>query len=142
MAIAKQDFYEGAALNLLARAGAISGIANQSPFYVLNEQVAVLMKYSTKVRSPWGFTVTENELEQLHRKSKRMRTVIGLICGADGVVCLSYDSFKSISGADSNPLHIACYRRHGEYYEVSGPAGVLGNKIAPSSWSKILDGEE
>jgi hypothetical protein len=142
MTIAKHDFYEGAALNLLARAGAISGIANQSPFYILNGQVAVLLKYSTKGRSPWGFTVTENEQEQLRSKSKRMSTVIGLICGSDGVASLTYGAFKSIAGVESGAVHIACYRSHGEYYQLSGPKGVLANKIAPSSWSRIFEGEE
>jgi hypothetical protein len=40
MPITKQDFYEGAALNLVARTGDIVGIINNSPFYVLNGRLA------------------------------------------------------------------------------------------------------
>lgn len=56
MAIKKQEFYEGAALYLLARTGRIKSIRNQPPFFVLNDDLFVLLKYSTKSRSPWGFT--------------------------------------------------------------------------------------
>jgi hypothetical protein len=139
MAISRQDFYEGAALNLVARTGKILGILNHSPFYVLNGRLAILLKYTTKGRSPWGFTVTLIEQAQLEANSLKVNTAIGLICGSDGVVPLTYQSFKSIAKIGNGPVHISCYRDHGEHYEVHGPAGKLPNKIAPSTWSKILD---
>ena len=139
MAITKQDFYEGAALNLVARTGLIVGIINHAPFYVLNGRVAVLLKYSTKGRSPWGFSVSENEQAQLKRRALKIETAIGLICGSDGVVALSYQLFASIATPRSSAIHLSCYRDHGEHYEVSGPDGKLSKKIAPSSWNKIID---
>jgi hypothetical protein len=139
MAIAKQDFYEGAALNIVARTGLIAGIINHAPFYILNGRVAVLLKYSTKGRSPWGFTVTENEQSQLKVRALKTNTAIGLICGSDGVVAPSYQSFTSIAAPRNGAIHISCYRDHGEHYEVSGPDGKLKRKISPSSWQKILD---
>src|SRR5262249_15408822 len=139
MPIAKQDFYEGAALNLLARTGGIVGIINWSPFYVLNGRLAILLKYSTRGRSPWGFTVTENEWVQLKTKSAKFEIAIGLICGSDGVVYLDYESLIKLSGTRVGPVHISCYRNHGEHYEVSGPEGSLPNKIPSSSWAKVLD---
>ena len=139
MPITKQDFYEGAALNLVARTGDIVGIINNSPFYILNGRLAVLLKYSTKGRSPWGFTVTENEQSQLQIRSKKMATAIGLICGSDGVVPITYQAFLSLAGGRNGPIHVACYRNHGEYYEVSGPDGSLPSKISPSAWNKILE---
>ncbi|HEY5379991.1 MAG TPA: hypothetical protein VIJ78_10710 [Pseudolabrys sp.] len=139
MAITKQDFYEGAALNLVARTGKIAGIINRAPFYILNGGVAVLLKYSTKGRSPWGFTVTESEQSQLSARALKSNTAIGLICGSDGVVALNYQSFLSIASPRSSTIHISCYRDHGEHYEVSGPDGKLPKKIAPSSWQRILE---
>lgn len=139
MAISKQDFYEGAALNLVARTGLIVGVISHSPFYILNGRVAVLLKYSTKGRSPWGFSVSENEQTQLKKRALKTETAIGLICGSDGVVALSYQLFTSIASPRSGAIHLACYRDHGEHYEVSGPDGKLRKKIAPSSWQKILD---
>ena len=139
MGINKQDFYEGAALNIVARAGNIVGIINSSPFYVLNGRIAILLKYSTKGRSPWGFTLTPNEQKQLIKKAQRLETTIGLICGSDGVVPLGYAALNSIAVLGNGPIHISCYRNHGEYYEVSGPLGPLTNKIAPSSWGRLLN---
>jgi hypothetical protein len=139
MAISKQDFYEGAALNLVARTGQIAGIINRAPFYILNGTVAVMLKYSTKGRSPWGFTVTENEQAQLKTRALRTNTALGLICGSDGVVALGYESFMSIATPRNGTIHIACYRDFGEHYEVTGPDGKLRKKIAPSIWNHILD---
>ena len=140
MGISKQDFYEGAALHLLARPGKIISILSRPPFYLLNGRVAVLLKYSTKGRSPWGFTVTANEQAELDSNSSRLATTtIGLICGSDGVVPLPYKLLKSIAVVGNGPIHISCYRNHGEFYEVNGPLGMAPNKIAPSSWSKLLD---
>ena len=65
--------------------------------------------------------------------------MIGLICGSDGVVALSYQLFTSIAAQRCSAIHLPCYRDHGEHYEVSGPDGKLRKKIAPSSWNKLLD---
>jgi hypothetical protein len=85
MAIKKQEFYEGAALHLLARAGDIASIRYDPPFFLLNEELLVLLKYCTKGRSPWGFTFTSDEQMILQRRASQSRIVIGLVCGADGV---------------------------------------------------------
>ena len=51
----------------------------------------------------------------------------------------TYSQFKDIAATRNSSVHIACYRGHGEHYEVSGPDGKLGYKIAPSNWQKILE---
>lgn len=61
MAIKKQEFYEGAALHLLVRSGGIMSIRYEAPFFLLNDNVLIYLKYSTKGRSPWGFTFTTDE---------------------------------------------------------------------------------
>ena len=139
VSISKQDFYEGAALSILARTNSMPGVVNCPPFYVVNGDLAILLKYCTKGRSPWSFTLTALEQAELIKRSKKIQTTIGLICGADGVVSLSYDLLTTIAVLGNTPIHISCYRRHGEYYEVSGPLGPLEHKISPSSWSRILD---
>ena len=73
MSIKKQEFYEGAALHLLARAGGITGIRYEAPLFLLNEQLLVLLKYSTKGRSPWGFTFTRDEQLILHNRASQLR---------------------------------------------------------------------
>ena len=98
MGIKKQEFYEGAALYVLARAGGITSIRYEAPFFLLNDQLLVLLKYSTKGRSPWGFTFTRDEQVILQKRASQLRVVIGLVCGADGVVALSW-------------VFQACYRK-------------------------------
>jgi hypothetical protein len=125
MAIKKQEFYEGAALHLIIRSGRVRSIRYDSPFFFLNERMIVLLKYSTKARSPWGFTFTEEEQQQLSFRSRKQRTVIGLVCGSDGIVALPYESYSTIASMRAASAHVSCYRDHGEHYEVSGPDGPL-----------------
>jgi hypothetical protein len=139
MTIKKQEFYEGAALYLLARTGVITGIRYDAPFFVLNDQLLVLLKYSTRSRSPWGFTFAKDEQRILSTRATRSKTVIGMICGADGVVACPYDAYSAVAAPRTSAVHIACYRRHGEHYEICGPDGTLDGKVAPSQWLRILD---
>jgi hypothetical protein len=138
VAIKKQEFYEGAALHLLARTNGITSIRYEAPFFVLNNQIFVYLKYSTRGRSPWGFTFMPDEQALLEVRASKSRVVIGLICGADGVAGFSYEGYRSIAEPKKSAIHIACYRLHGEHYEVNGPDGKLDEKIAPGSWRKLL----
>lgn len=139
MAIKKQEFYEGAALHMLARTGSITSVRYESPFFVLNSDVLVLLKYSTRGRSPWGFTFMPVEQILLQANDADYRIVIGLICGSDGVAAFSYESYCSIVAPGKSAIHIACYRAHGEHYEVNGPIGRLPEKVSPSNWQRILN---
>ncbi|HUE88335.1 MAG TPA: hypothetical protein VMO26_19845 [Vicinamibacterales bacterium] len=76
MGIKKQEFYEGAALHLLARTGAITCSRYESPFFVVNNTVVVHLKYSTKGRSPWGFTFMPDEQALLAQRASRHEVVI------------------------------------------------------------------
>jgi hypothetical protein len=138
MAIKKQEFYEGAALHQLARNGGINRIRFEPPFFLLNDRVFVHLKYSTRGRSPWGFTFMPDEQALLQRRAARSSVVIALICGADGVAAFSYASYRTIAAPRDTSLHIACYRPHGKHYKVSGPDGVLDEKVAPSDWKQLL----
>jgi hypothetical protein len=139
MAIKKQEFYEGAALHLLARTGGIAGIRYEAPFFLLNKHLQVHLKYSTKGRSPWGFTFTSDEQALLVGKASDFKTVIALVCGEDGVAAFGYEAFLKIATPRPSAVHIACYRQHGEYYEVNGPDGKLDGKVSPSNWRRILE---
>lgn len=139
MAIKKQEFYEGAALYLLARSSGIASFRYESPFFLLNDRLWVYLKYSTKGRSPWGFTFMPDEQVLLQARASEADVIIGLICGADGVAALKFDAYCGVAAQRKSAIHIACYRAHGEHYEVKGPDGTLDGKIAPSNWQRILD---
>ena len=139
MAIKKQEFYEGAALHLLARTGRITSIRYETPFFLLNNQWSVYLKYSTRGRSPWGFTFMPHEQTLLQKRVSELEIVIGLICGADGVAALTYEAYLTVAAPRNSALHISCFRQHGEHYEVKGPDGSLEKKVAPSNWQNILE---
>ncbi len=139
MPIKKQEFYEGAALHQLAREGSVRSLIYEAPFFVMNDRVRALLKYSTKVRSPWGFTFMPDEQRLLREHEGAGHLVVGLICGSDGVVALPLADYLQIAPPKDVAIHVSCYRRHGEHYEVNGPSGCLNGKIAPSMWRQILE---
>ena len=69
MAISKQDFYEGAAVYLLARTGNATSIRYDPPFFLINASLLVYLKYSTRTRSPWEEQrkIRRREGEVIHR---------------------------------------------------------------------------
>ena len=138
MAIKKQEFYEGAALHLVIRAGGVTSIQYDSPFFLLNEQFLVRLKYCTRGRSPWTFTFSVEEQLILSERAAQFAVIVGLICGADGVVALDYDAYLSVAAPRGAAIHISCCRKYDEHYEVNGPDGTVAKKVAPSNWSKIL----
>lgn len=139
MAIKKQEFYEGAALHLLVRQGGLASIRYEKPFFLVNDDLLVYLKYSTKGRSPWAFTFTKDEQVLLHDRAAEVAIVIGLICGKDGIVALTYEAYQSVAAPRKMAVHVACYRKHGEHYGVNGPDGALAGKVAPTNWQKLLD---
>jgi hypothetical protein len=137
MPIQKQEFYEGAALHLLARSGRIQGLTYKHPFFVINDNLLALLKYSTKIQSPWAFTFTPEE-QRFLAESTNLQTIVGLICGSDGIVALRVAEYSQIASVRTSSIHLACYRKHGEHYEIGGPDGIMRKKVAPSSWQRIL----
>ena len=126
-------------MHLLSRTGRITGVRYEPPVFEFNGNVLVLLKYSTKARSPWPFSFVPDELSLLQSVPPPKRVIVGLVCGADGVVAVPYDALRSVAGVGTSAIHIACRRNHAEHYLVSGPEGDLPRKIAPSAWQHILD---
>ena len=138
MGLTKQQFYEGAALHQLIRCSGGVRIAFVAPFFELNDRIRVHLKYSTGVRSPWGFTFMPEEQRLLASEAEGLPIVIGLVCGSDGVAAIPSDLFLSIARPRDVAVRVACARRHREHFEVSGPDGVAPGKIPPSNWQRLL----
>jgi hypothetical protein len=139
MTIQKQQFYEGAALHILACNGGLNRLRYDRPFFRLNDELMVYFKYSTKNRSPWGFTFASAEQRLLHTKMPRLGIVIALVCGSDGVAALDGDQYQAIATERPTAIHLSCCRLHGEHYDISGPDGTLARKVAPSKWPRLLE---
>jgi hypothetical protein len=137
MAIKKQEFYEGAALHALLSRGGTLRIKYEAPFFHVNECFLILLKYSARKRSPWGFTFSKSEMQAMSAVTSRLE--IGLICGADGVAALAFDNFSVIAGVSGATAHIACYRGYDQHYLIKGPEGAVDKKIPPSRWKALAE---
>jgi hypothetical protein len=139
--IQKQDFYEGAALRRLSTSSGSFGLQFDSPFYVIDSRLALYIKYTTKARSPWGFTFSESELAGLVRRARITPVVLGFVCGSDGIAALELTSLLQLLTTRRAGFHISCRREHGKHYSVAGPAGAHERAIAPSNWQNLLSRE-
>lgn len=139
MGIKKQEFYEGAALHLLTRRHGSVTLRHDPPCFVVNDRLVIYLKYSTRGRSPWGFTLSAAELKTLRRYLPKYDVILGLVCGDDGITALGYEDMSSITEGSEEVVHVSCYRQRHEHYEVNGPCGTLPRKIAPSDWLRMLD---
>lgn len=138
MAIQKQEFYEGAAIHRMVCFGGLKTISLSNHFFLCNDELLIYFKYSTRNRSPWGFTFGPDENESIADRVKKNRVFIGLICGSDGVAVIEAQELLRIGPAKTSSVRIACFRKHGEYYRISGPEGELERKIRPSDWTRLL----
>jgi hypothetical protein len=136
VAIQKLEFYEGAAIHRLIRASDGLSIRYDSPFFVVNEEMKVLLKYSTAVRSPWAFTFTPEEQAELHKWGRSGPLIVGMVCGGDAIAAITYGSYARIAQSRSTSLRIACTRLHGEHFKVKGPDGITDQKVAPADWTQ------
>jgi hypothetical protein len=137
MGIQKQEFYEGAALHALLRSGMGVHVSYQPPFFLI-DGILIHLKYSTGIRSPWGFTFTAGEQQLLHGKARELPVTIGLICGSDGIAALPFASYASIAAIRGLALRISCSRQHRGHFTISGPDGTLARKVPPSDWDNLL----
>lgn len=139
MGIQKQEFYEGAALHRIIRGVGDVRIRYTAPFFVLDEQLQVHIKYSTLTRGPWGFTFNPDEQRLLLQQSTEMRLVIGLVCGADNIALLSFEQYTRIARPHAAAIRVGCSRKYRQHFEISGPDGTVTGKIPPSDWHRLLE---
>lgn len=107
--------------------------------------VGLLLKHSTRPRS-WPFTLSEAELRAIRALSSEVsdrRMFIGLVCGRDGVCCLSARELFSLipAGSDGGNHQMRVRRPRGGRYRVTGPAGAeLPYRIPVKAWPQRLFG--
>jgi len=109
--------------------------------YVINDDIGVYIKYSTKRMSPWRFTFQKEHQDEIENMSESLRSVfIILVCYDDGVVCLSFGELKqALDEVHKKTEWISVSRRKREKYEVKGTDGQLRLKIGEIDFpSKII----
>jgi len=135
--IDKQEYYHGAALIRLLEDSRCASVKKHSAGYVINGEGIVLLKYSTRNRTPWRFSFTLDEMISIENLHKGMdKLVIALVCGGDGICAIYVEELHSVMG--DNPGWIAVRRNFNEQYGVEGPKGRLERKISFLRWPSIV----
>ena len=135
--IDKQEFYWRAAIVRLLEDSRCTNVQKNEYGYVVNSSVFVFLKYSTKARTPWGFTFSNEEIMRLNQISSQYdKIVVGLICGGDGVCAVDWFQLRTL--LVDKPGWISARRNFNERYGVTGPAGGLDRKIPLQSWPLLI----
>lgn len=139
MAIKKSDMLYGAVIKRI-----ISGINKEITIenyptktnntVLINKKIALYMKYSTKEGTPWRFTLTKENQEDLHTLNEIFEySFLILVCYIDGVVSLAYKDLKIILDEHYDEFEwISAARSKKESYQLSGSNGKLDFKVSDS----------
>lgn len=137
--------YHGAALHYIIDSGERVTINNykggSNSSYVLNDSIGLYIKYSNKRLSPWQFSFAkEHQDEILEMKDSYQEVFILLVCGRDGIVCLSFKELKVLLDDNHKEIETISVRRpQGKMYKVVGTDGKLNYKISRSDFpEKVL----
>ena len=133
--------YHGLVILKIIRAtqSSISFAKKNSNSYIINKNVGLYIKYSSKRLSPWTFTFKkEHQDEILSLKKEYKKIFICLVCHNDGVVCLNFNDLKLILDHNHSDEWVRVSRRPGKKYSISGSDGKLKNKKGNSEFPKII----
>lgn len=143
--IDEYEFYHGAVLrDLIVNCGRavqikVDDTDGRVDSFVVDDKVAIHVKHSAKRMTPWQFTFSRQNIEELIKLDSRYHAVfICLVCSDDGVVTITPEEFLQISGpAKSETYWIRLHRSKNKMYSVSGNGGELSNKKARGMGSVV-----
>lgn len=144
--IRQVEQYHGVALARLVRAERAVTIGTRShadyrSIYTVDGRVALYVKYSTSRLSPWNFGFTpEHQREILRLREEFADVFVTLVCGPDGVACLSGRECQQVLDDDPKPGEwIKVSRAPRQKYAVSGSDGRTIHKVGNSEYpAKVL----
>ena len=96
------EWYHGAALARLMRLEGSSAVScrlhtRYRSAYVLDDCVAIYLKYSTNRLSPWAFAFRPEHQDEIASLREDCEEVfVTLICGSDGIACLSDGEYQLV----------------------------------------------
>ena len=140
------EFYHGVALCRLIHDGRASSVklysSDSNSGYILNNEIGMYVKYSTKRMTPWQFTFTKVQRDEIFEMMKKLGKVsLILVCHDDGIVCLNAAEINMIlSNSVEGMQSISVGRGPREKYSVSGKDGKLNYKFGDNLFpSKIFN---
>ena len=109
-------------------------------FYLVDERLPLLIKYSTRRKGPWSFTFHHDHQEKQQMLYERHgECIVALVCGKDGIVALQHADFRTVLDEFFEPQEaVTVRRRHNQMYQVKGRDGQLSRRLSRSSLSEAL----
>lgn len=141
--IGELEQYHGVVLARLVRSARPVRLSVSSrSAYVINDRIGLYIKYSTNRMSPWAFSFSRTHQEELAQLTSSMEaTFIALVCGSDGIACLSQTELSRVLDDDFRAVEwVKASRRPREKYVVRGSDNRRGFKVADREFpSKVVD---
>lgn len=110
--------------------------------YVINDNIGIYIKHSTKRMSPWRFSFQKIHQDEILQMQQQLRNIfVLLVCGKDGVVTLSFKELKTIlNNMHSETEWISASRTRNKEYSIKGSDRSLEKKIGKKDFlKKILE---
>lgn len=144
--IDEYELYHGAVLRriLASHQGEISVKVDDADgridSFVINGRLAIHIKHSKKRMTPWQFTFSKRNIEELiELDTKYDFLFICLVCETDGIVVLTPQEFLEVTGpSESDVFWIRIERTRNTMYSLHGNDGNLSRKISRGI-GRILD---
>jgi hypothetical protein len=109
--------------------------------YLINGMIYLHIKHCRKRLTPWGFTFAPEHIKELEEVKKSVNDIfIVLVCGEDGICCLSFPELTKIMfvGDNEKSKWVTVARSPREKYAVTGSDGQLTYKIGDTDFPKKL----
>ena len=134
----KSAYYHGAAIIPILEDPRCRSIRKMGSLgYLVSDAAFLIIKYTTKERSPWRFAFDQEDVQRgAVMAEKYGRLVYGLVCGSDGVCAIDWLQGRLLLGA--KPGWIAASRKHNHSYTVWGQQGELKRKVPLGNWPNLV----
>ena len=108
--------------------------------YIINDKIAIMIKYSTKRLSPWTFTINRDFNFSIDSLSNDYIVFVTLVCNDDGIACLTYDDYSYITCFGSYDINsIFIKRKKNESYTVKGTERSLEHKVKDCDLPNLIN---
>lgn len=138
------EFYHGVVLTKVAQSDNNVTIrsypSSSNCTYVVNDSIGLYIKHSSNRLSPWGFSFMKGHQDEIQEMANKLDKVfVALVCGSDGIACLSFEELKIVLDDNHEDIEwVRISRRPREKYAVKGSNGKLKFKIAHNHFPNRL----
>jgi len=103
-------------------------------YYVLDENIGLYVKHSTKRMTPWRFTFLTDHVQELEKIIERHEyCFLVLICGRDSIAVIEKtEILKLLPFANPAPSWVSVQTSHNTSLTIEGTCGSLERKLKKS----------